>query len=161
MKRSGSPNLSEASGNESSRKKQKKKHGTSSNLASGINTPNGSISRPLSPALGSDSNASRVNAAAVQKKPTTARGNEVKRPRPGGAGSGSEGEGAGSGGEMSDGSRKKIKLKSSVPGSKNVSPGGSRATSPSRDAAPTATAKTAPKPSEPGKLLHLLVLNFG
>lgn len=99
-------------------------------MGSGVNTPNGPPSRPRSPAngtVGLDANAARL------KKPSTTRGNDLKRPRPGGAGSGSDGEGAGSGGEMSDASRKKIKLKSSQPGSKNVSPGGSRATSPNRD----------------------------
>ena len=145
LKRSGSPNLSEDTGNESTRKKQKKKHGTSSTLGSGINTPNGPPSRPRSPAVNSDTGASRSAATGVLKKPTAARGNDLKRPRGGGAGSGSEGDGAGSGGEMSDASRKRIKLKTSVPGSKNVSPGGSRATSPSRDANATvpAAAKSA------------------
>ena len=75
-----------------------------------------------------------MNATGILKKPTTARGNELKRPRGVGAGSGSEGEGAGSGGDMSDASRKKIKLKAGLPVSRNVSPGGSRAASPSRDA---------------------------
>lgn len=65
------------------------------------------------------------------------RSNDLKRSRIAGAGSGSDGEGAGSAGDMSDASRKRIKLitskPGSKPGSKNVSPGGSRATSPIRD----------------------------
>jgi hypothetical protein len=125
--------MSEASGNESTRRKQKK-NGSSSNLGSGINTPNGPPSRPRSPAtLGAGLDVPNRTNLTVQRKPSSIRSGELKRPRPGGAGSGSEGEGAGSGADMSDGSRKRIKIKASQPNSRNVSPGGSRATSPSRD----------------------------
>ena len=134
MKRNGSPNLSEASDTEAARKRLKKKHGTSSNLASGVSTPNGPPSRPRSPAVaGTDAGTSRPNAAGPLKKPAASRGNELKRPRPGGAGSGSDGEGAASGGEMSDASRKKIKIRPGLAGSTSGSPGGSRATSPNRE----------------------------
>ncbi|MCJ1477214.1 hypothetical protein MMC13_005885 [Lambiella insularis] len=151
LKRPGSPNLSEASGNESSRKKHKKKHALSSNLNTGISTPNGPPSRPRSPnpptSSAPDSATARSSSAQPQsetiaRKPSTIRLNvkpenpssapsrsDHKRPRPGAA-SGSEGETAPSGGEMSDGGRKRVKLKLTRPGSTSPTPRDSRAGSP-------------------------------
>lgn len=121
-----SQDQSEASGNESSRRKPKK-NGISSNLVSGRNTPNGSTPRAVSPTGSSGGPKPLINRSG------STRPNDLKRPRVGGAGSGSDGDGAGSGGDMSDASRKRIKLIISKPGSRNVSPGGSRAASPIRD----------------------------
>lgn len=116
LKRPGSPNISEASGNESSRKKHKK-NGVSSSQT--IQAP----SRPTSPSLVPPN--------------SSAPGAGIKRPRSN-AGSGSEGEAAGSGGEMSDGARRRIKLKLSQP-SANGTPARSRAVSPSAPPARTGT----------------------
>lgn len=122
LKRPGSPLGSEASGNESSRKKQKKtKHlhtttTTSSQQQSQLQPP----SRPNSPPIPASQQPSRQPSSSAI--PT-------KRPRGQGSGSDSEGGGgAGSGGEMSDGTRKRIKLKLNM--GKNGSPNGSRAGSP-------------------------------
>lgn len=147
LKRPGSPNLSEASGNESSRKKPKKKHGESSRLNTGMSTPNGPPSRPRSPiprpmSTAPDAAAARAGSQAPRKAavvPQKTGSDALKRSR-GGAGSGSEGETAGSGGEMSDGGRKRIKLKLSSPSSKNTSPRDSRAGSPDLPPATTTTA---------------------
>ncbi|MCJ1405366.1 hypothetical protein MMC11_008593 [Xylographa trunciseda] len=150
LKRPGSPNLSEASGNESSRKQhKKKKHGLSSNLTTGISTPNGPPSRPhtpnLPPSSAPDSTTARPatpsqSQSDMGRKPSTIRLSlkhdsptnlpsrpENKRTR---TGAGSDSEGAGSGAEMSDGSRKRIKLKLTRPGSGSSTPRGSRAGSP-------------------------------
>ena len=123
-----SQDQSEASGNESSRRKHKQ-NGLGSNLGSGMNTPNGTTPRSLSPGPHGS------GLKPPLKKLGSSRPNDLKRARATGAGSGSDGEGAVSGGETSDGSRKRMKLKGSGPGSQNVSPGGSRAASPARDAA--------------------------
>ena len=81
---------------------------------------------------------------------------ELKRSRPGAA-SGSDGEAAGSGGEMSDGTRKRIKLKMGKPDSQNGSPEGSRATSPNRGPASSVGSRAvSPGMSAP---LHLLQLH--
>ncbi|MCJ1431119.1 hypothetical protein MMC27_000470 [Xylographa pallens] len=150
LKRPGSPNLSEASGNESSRKQhKKKKHGASSNLTTGISTPNGPPSRPHTPnpppSSAPDSTIVRSatpsqSQSDIGRKPSTIRLNlkhdnptnlpsrpENKRAR---TGAGSDSEGAGSGAEMSDGSRKRIKLKLTRPGSGSSTPRDSRAGSP-------------------------------
>jgi transcription initiation factor TFIIF subunit alpha len=141
-KRPGSPNLSEQSGNESSRKKHKKIG--ASNLGTGVNTPNGPPSRPRSPAIPSStdptSNRPITNSQAqgqLPRRPSgiklTVSSDNLKRSR-GGAGSGSEDNAAGSGGDMSDSARKRMKLKLNAPlaagGSKAASPNGSRAGSP-------------------------------
>ncbi len=123
----GSANASEASGNESSRKKQKKKH---VNFDAGTSTPNGLKSRSRSPAVSAA--AETLNSSNPQRKlsaSVTNPGNDtLKRNRA--AGSGSDGEGAGSGGEMSDGSRKRIKINVKKPASStNASPDGSRSPS--------------------------------
>lgn len=108
-KRAGSPLNSEASGNESSRKKQKKKHPLTTAQIQTSSTLQAPPSRPGSPPI-----------------PT---GKDLKAPAKRRHGSGSDTEGnAGSGGDMSDGTRKK-KLKLTM-SSKNGSPRGSRAGSP-------------------------------
>lgn len=107
-KRAGSPLNSEASGNESTRKKQKKKHPlTTAQLqsSSALQAP----SRPGSPPI------------------PTGKDSKIPAKRRHGSGSDSEGN-AGSGGDMSDGTRKK-KLKLTM-SSNNGSPQGSRAGSP-------------------------------
>ncbi|KAL8832037.1 MAG: hypothetical protein Q9191_000530 [Dirinaria sp. TL-2023a] len=119
LKRPGSPNMSEASGNESSRKKHKKNGFAASQ-------PPQPPSRPMSPNLAPPSS----SAPAVGSK----------RPRSN-AGSGSEGEAAGSGGEMSDNTRRRVKLKLSQP-SANGTPQLSRAGSPSAPPARTGTPAT-------------------
>lgn len=119
MKRPGSPNLSEASGNESSRKKHKKSH------ASGTGSAN--PSRPMSPA---PEGASRKGSFTFD-----GRAYDVVRR---GAGSGSETE-------ATDGGKKRKIERRLGGGSAAVSPDGSRAASPaaagnSRAASPAANA---------------------
>ena len=140
LKRSGSPNLSEASGTETPRKKHKKQHLTPSQPQT-ISAP----SRPTSPPLPQPSssaptsepvrstlpNSRKSSAAALPadaRKPSNSRA-DGKRSRSY-AGSGSERDTAGSGGEGSDGARKKLMLKFSKSGSKNPTPRASRAGSP-------------------------------
>ncbi|KAL8923759.1 MAG: hypothetical protein Q9172_003005 [Xanthocarpia lactea] len=119
LKRPGSPNASDVSGNESARKKRKQKHlapTTAPTGASSLKPP----SRPMSPDYGPPSS----SAPQSQPKPPEAVNN--KRPRAD-AGSGSEM----SGGEMTDGKkRKKQKLKLRMSASPGQSPNGSRAVSP-------------------------------
>ncbi|CAI7661383.1 unnamed protein product [Penicillium pancosmium] len=104
-KRLGSPNGSDASGTDTSRKKAKNKH------ASSHPTPQ-PTSRPISP-----------TAAAAGKK-------RVRNIPLGGSGSGSDVDMAGSGAEMSESGKPK-KLKLSLPGqSRTGTPVGSRAGSP-------------------------------
>lgn len=114
MKRPGSPNLSEASGTESARKKAKKQH----NAVQTLQPSSRPTSPPPQPATaGSEKNNSRPNLANSRKPsashlaPTTlqpkASGSLQRNP----AGSGSENEAAGSGDEKSDGTRERIKLK--------------------------------------------------
>lgn len=114
LKRPGSPNLSEASGTESARKKVKKQH----NVAQPLQPP----SRPTSPTpqpatAGSEKNNSRPNLANSRKPSAsnlTPNALQPKAPSPlqrNPAGSGSENEAAGSGDEKSDGARGRIKLK--------------------------------------------------
>ena len=164
--------MSEASGNESTRKKHKKHHGSSA-LPTGTNTPNLTVSRPMSPTSVSTSvsdltttqNASRPGLP--PRKPSAMRQtvesskaadsswrDDHKRPR-GGARSGSEGEGAGSGGEMSDGSRKRIKLRLGVPASKVGSPTSSRAGSPDLVTG-AGTAADRSRAGSPGKSLNIV-----
>ncbi|KAL8657410.1 MAG: hypothetical protein Q9226_001946 [Calogaya cf. arnoldii] len=117
LKRPGSPNASDVSGNESARKKRKQKHlAPAAPLgASTLKPP----SRPMSPDYAPPSS------SAPQSQPKPEATNN-KRPR-GDAGSGSEM----SGGEMSEGKkRKKQKLKLRMSASPDQSPNGSRAVSP-------------------------------
>ncbi|KAI9760144.1 MAG: Pre-mRNA-splicing factor cwc26 [Chaenotheca gracillima] len=170
LKRAGSPNLSEASGNESTRKKHKKKHVSSSSQATGTSTPipgsrqmspaaepsSSSSSRPSQQQSSSQQGPSRKSS--IVKLPIEpARLTEISSaaPRPDKNHkrarremSGSDGDdvaGSGSGGET----KKKIKLKFS--GSpRGGSPQGSRAGSPSSSsqALPTpASTNTQPKDS--------------
>lgn len=116
LKRPGSPNLSESSGNESSRKKHKKKHVHSSTSAqvTGTSTPRAG-SRPMSPAPGQAGKA----------------GAKVGATRMMDVGQGMS-EGEATAGEMSDGAGgvKPKKLKLRLGGSGNASPAASRAASP-------------------------------
>lgn len=136
LKRPGSPNLSEASGAESARKKSKKKHASSQPTATSTPKP---ASRPLTPvpsAAAADgarqassqqrnlTAASAVDLAKAGSKLGKSTAADKKRARPG-AGSGSDGDATG--GEMSDhASRKKVR----VPNMASTSPRGSRAGSP-------------------------------
>ncbi len=128
LKRPGSPLNSEASGNESARKKQKKKRPT---LSQPNAQPNNTLQPPSRPG-------SPLPQPAVSRK--------AKRPRGPGSGSDTEG-GAASGGEMSDGTRKRIKLKLGQP-SKNGTPQGSRSGSP--DLSNATTVRNAQGISRPG-----------
>jgi len=144
LKRSGSPNLSESSGNESSRKKLKKKHHASPGH-SGTSTPVPG-SRPMSPApSGSQPAGSQVRKSSVIKlnvNPSKLSEIQNAPPNPSPVYGGSMSDGEATGGEMSDGGKKKkIKLRIGSPsGSRAGSPapgragsigvGGSRAGSP-------------------------------
>ncbi len=114
LKRPGSPLNSEGSGNESSRKKPKKKHPLTTSSQPPTSTLNPPV-RPTSPP---------VPPSSAPPLPSN------KRRATSGSGSESEGP-AMSAGEMSDGTRtaKRIKLKLSM-GSKSSSPTNSRAVSP-------------------------------
>ncbi|KAI4139818.1 MAG: hypothetical protein L6R39_006090 [Caloplaca ligustica] len=118
LKRPGSANASDASGNESTRKKRKPNHLTPA-AATGPSTLK-PPSRPMSPDYAPPSSAPQRAAP-----PAAADQANNKRPRAD-AGSGSEK----SGGEMSDGKRKKQKLKLRMSASPDRSPNGSRAVSP-------------------------------
>lgn len=122
LKRPGSPNLSEASGNESSRRKKIRKPD-----GQGGSQPIQPPSRPMSPNVLPPSS-SAPEASRPGNSRTTS--NFSRHPRSN-AGSGSEDNPAGSGGEMSDGARRKQRLKLTV-GSKPGSPKGSRGASPER-----------------------------
>ncbi|TVY93357.1 Transcription initiation factor IIF subunit alpha [Lachnellula willkommii] len=126
LKRSGSPNLSESSGNESSRKKLKKKHHASPG-ASGTSTPVPG-SRPMSPApSGSQPASSQARKSSVVKlNVNPSKLSEIQKapPNPSPVHGGSMSDGEATGGEMSDGGKKK-KLKLRV-----GSPSGSRAGTP-------------------------------
>ncbi|MCJ1466312.1 hypothetical protein MMC07_004931 [Pseudocyphellaria aurata] len=119
LKRPGSPNLSEASGAESSRKKSKRQH----TPAPAQSQPLNPISRPLSPVQQPSSSAPEQGAARpasnASRKPsntrltadTTIKGTRSPNGSRSHAGSGSENEAAGSGAEKSDGTRQRLKLK--------------------------------------------------
>ncbi|KAL8674074.1 MAG: hypothetical protein Q9168_001509 [Polycauliona sp. 1 TL-2023] len=137
LKRPGSPNASEVSGNESARKKRKQTH-----LAPAAATGSSALkppSRPMSPDYGPPSS----SAPQSQQKPAEAVNH--KRPRAD-AGSASEM----SGGEMSEGKkRKKQRLKLTMSASPHQSPSGSRAVSPDvagdkANGAPTSKAANIP-----------------
>ncbi|KAL8830644.1 MAG: hypothetical protein Q9170_005643 [Blastenia crenularia] len=152
LKRPGSANASEASGNESSRKKRKQQHPNPALLAA--QTTLKPPSRPMSPDYAPPSSAPQRPA---QPAPDQANN---KRSRAD-AGSGSEM----SGGEMTDGKRKKQKLKLRMSASPDRSPNGSRAVSPDvKDekanghaavAAPKAASPPAPAPSVPAPPLDI------
>lgn len=117
LKRPGSPNASDASGNESARKKRKQKHLTTAAPSTSTNLK--PPSRPMSPDYAPPSSAPQRSQLAASEQTNN------KRSRAD-AGSGSEM----SGGEMSDGKRKKQKLKLRMSASPDRSPNGSRAVSP-------------------------------
>ncbi|KAL2215257.1 hypothetical protein M432DRAFT_144826 [Thermoascus aurantiacus ATCC 26904] len=122
-KRPGSPNLSDASGTDTSRKKAKSQH------VSSQPTPQPG-SRPMSPA------------------PSSSVPVGTKRVRNVGAGSGSDVEGgAASGGEMSEsGKSKKLKLNPPAASSQNGTPQGSRTGSPAPLASKGVTGSRASSP---------------
>ncbi|KAK2865097.1 hypothetical protein FQN49_003912 [Arthroderma sp. PD_2] len=127
-KRPGSPNLSDASGTDTSRKKPKNKH-----LSTQLSTSQ-PASRPISPAPQGQRKISGANSANdVSNTGQTAAGAKKRvRNGPGKAGSGSDVErAAASGTEMSDSAISK-RLKLNVPGGKSKAgtPIGSRAGSP-------------------------------
>ncbi|TVY23032.1 Transcription initiation factor IIF subunit alpha [Lachnellula hyalina] len=144
LKRSGSPNLSESSGNESSRKKFKKKHHGSPGT-SGTSTPVPG-SRPMSPApSGSQSASSQGRKSSVVKlNVNPSKLSEIQKapPNPSPVHGGFMSDGEATGGEMSDaGKKKRIKIRVGSPsGSRAGTPapgragsigaGGSRAGSP-------------------------------
>lgn len=147
LKRPGSPNVSEASGTETSRKKHKKQHLTPSQPPT--NPPSRHSSPPISqpsisattsePIRPTPANSRKPSAAAFPAdalKPSNPRA-DGKRPRSH-AGSGSERDTAGSGGEASDGARKKLMLKFGKSGSKKATPLASRAGSPTPRSGDTA-----------------------
>ncbi|KAL8725879.1 MAG: hypothetical protein Q9166_007076 [cf. Caloplaca sp. 2 TL-2023] len=139
LKRPGSPNASDLSGNESAaRKKRKQKHLAPAPPpgATTLKPP----SRPLSPDY------APPTSSASQQKPTLEPVNN-KRPRAD-AGSGSEL----SGGEMSDGKRKKQKLKLRMSKSPDQSPIGSRAVSPELKPEKANGTKAASPPAPSGPL---------
>lgn len=114
LKRPGSPNLSEASGTESARKKVKKQHNAAQTLQPS--------SRPTSPppqpvTAGSEKPNSRPNLMSSRKPSASQVAPNALQPKASSslqrnpAGSGSENEAAGSGDEKSDGTRERIKLK--------------------------------------------------
>lgn len=114
LKRPGSPNLSEASGTESTRKKVKKQH----NAAQTLQPSSRPTSPPPQPATaGSEKNNSRPNLVNSRKPSASHLAPNALQPKASSslqrnsAGSGSENEAAGSGDEKSDGTRERIKLK--------------------------------------------------
>ena len=128
LKRPGSPNLSESSGNESSRKKHKKKHAPSQPLGTSTPTPG---SRPMSPAPSSPQTAPRKTSNVLKLTVAPAKLTEIAsappNPSPGSGNAMSDGEATG--GEMSDGSRpRKLKFRVGTPsGSRAGSPAPGRA----------------------------------
>lgn len=150
-KRLGSPNASDASGTDTSRKKAKNKHGS---------TPQ-PTSRPLSPSAQVSSMQHSILqpydfCSELTKNSTQAGKKRVRNIPLGGSGSGSDVDVAGSGGEMSEGKAKKLKL--NPPGtSRGGTPSGSRAGSPvgrsfsgSRASSPTGIHLSLLCPSSPG-----------
>lgn len=127
-KRLGSPNASDASGTDTSRKKVKSKHPSSQPTPQ----PN---SRPLSPAASTSIPVSSTNGTCtynVVAEIVQAGKKRVRNVPSGGAGSTSDADGgAGSGGEMSEnGKPKKLKLNPPPASSRGGTPQGSRAGSP-------------------------------
>ena len=147
LKRSGSPNLSESSGNESSRKKHKQKHHPSSQ-PTGTTTPRPG-SRPMSPAPSSTAqpapsqNSRKSSIIKLNLNPSKLSEIQSAPPNPSPVYGGAMSDGEATGGEMSDGGKKrriKLHLSTSPTGSRAGSPvpgragstgaGGSRAGSP-------------------------------
>ena len=128
LKRPGSPNLSESSGNESTRKKHKKYHSSQPTGAS-TSIPG---SRPLSPAPSASQpvpgqSTRKSSIIKFNVNPTKLSDIQSAPPNPGPIPSSHMSDGEATGGEMSDGGKtKKIKLRFGS----NKSPDGSRAGSP-------------------------------
>lgn len=146
LKRPGSPNNgSDASGNES--RKKRKQHLGAELPQSQLSTSSTSLkppSRPMSPDYAPPSSAPQR-----PTQPATSGQANNKRPRAD-AGSGSEM----SGGEMTDGKRKKQKLKLRMSASPDQSPNGSRAVSPDvKVEKPNGAAAAAPKAADPSAAL--------
>jgi transcription initiation factor TFIIF subunit alpha len=168
-KRPGSPNLSDASGTDTMRKKQKKKHGSSSQPTARSTPAPGS--RQLSPAPSSSApdntrpgmppRQSSIIKLSVESNKLSEISSAAPRPDPKrsrmAAGSGSEGEATGA--DMSDGNRKK-KIKRNAASPPSHSPSGSRAGSPqpnrdghgsSRAGSPNAQSSKRGKPNVHGE----------
>ena len=156
MKRPGSPNLSDASGTDTSRKKQKNKH--SAKQASSTPQPG---SRPMSPnpSLAPSSQQSRRVSPGVSLAVDASKRNQAastggkKRVRngPGGAGSGSDVDGGAASG--SDGGTVQKKLKLNPPGVRspnNGTPRGSRGGSPVNPGGRLVTGSRASSPDGAG-----------
>lgn len=140
-KRPGSPNLSESSGNESSRKKLKKKHHSSQPTGTSTPIPG---SRPLSPAPSSQPGQNSRKSSVIKLNVSGNKVSDIQNNPPDPSPTSHMSDGEATGGEMSDGgTKKKIKLKfggGSPTGSRSGSPapgragsvaaGGSRAGSP-------------------------------
>ena len=146
LKRPGSPDLSEASGTDSTRKKHKKKHGSSQPTGTSTPLPESRSGSPP-PSSAPEGRVSKFSVDAA-KLSEIAGGKRIKIRY--GGGSGSEGEATG--GEMSDdGQRpKKLKLRINAP-SNGGSPTGSRAGSPNlstgRPGAPPGSGSRAGSPT--------------
>ncbi|KAF8851516.1 hypothetical protein BDZ45DRAFT_730868 [Acephala macrosclerotiorum] len=120
LKRPGSPNLSESSGNESTRKKHKKKHTSQPGGATSV--PG---SRQISPAPSGSGSPARKSSI-VKLTVNASKLSDISSAPPNPSPTGAMSDGEATGGEMSDGGRKaKIKLRLG-----GGSPTGSRAGSP-------------------------------
>ncbi|KAI9641028.1 transcription factor IIF subunit tfg1 [Ciborinia camelliae] len=148
LKRAGSPNLSESSGDESSRKKHKKKH-VGSSQATGTSTPIPG-SRPMSPTPSSQPllGQTQTKSSIVKMSVNPSDLSRISSTPPNPQGATSDGEATG--GEMSDGAvAKKKKITLRIGGSPTASrPGspanGSRAGSPAQAAEPIAPSGSGP-----------------
>ena len=127
-KRSGSPNISESSGNESSRKKKKMKH-SSRSTGKGTSTPG---SRSMSPAPSSSAPAPghiarKSSIVKLSVNPTKLSDIQSVIPNPSPTNTSHMSDGEATGGEMSDGGSKRKKIKLRIGG---ASAANSRAGSP-------------------------------
>ncbi|TKA73054.1 hypothetical protein B0A49_07017 [Cryomyces minteri] len=150
LKRPGSPNLSEASGTESSRKKQKKKHPLDRPSNSGSAPPSRAMSPEGTSKAPSLSRKSSVVEFNLDPKKLTQIFSAAPRPdrlQPGMAGSGSDTE--------TDGGKRKRKLKLKVKTPANGSPNGSRAGSPDNAGISGGSRATSPAAAAPPKKLPM------
>ncbi|KAG4423869.1 hypothetical protein IFR04_003014 [Cadophora malorum] len=144
LKRPGSPNLSESSGNESSRKKLKKKH--QSSRASGTSTPIPG-SRPMSPEPAGSQSPRKSSIVKLTVNPNKVSNIQSAPPNPSPVRSGAASDGEATGGEMSDGGRKKKAIKLRF----NNTPNGSRAGSPVPGAGGSRSGSPAAGSGSPGR----------
>jgi len=153
LKRAGSPNLSESSGNESTRKKKKKHHSSSQPIGGSTPAPG---SRQISPAPstsqpvpGQSPRKSSIIKLNVNPSKLSEIHSAPPNPSPVQAGS-SMSDGEATGGEMSDGGKKNKKIKLRIT---DGSPTGSRAGSPApgKAGSPGAGGSRAGSPQAPGK----------